>query len=162
VNELERLKVLLAEDAVKLGVNIRRANSPGSPVYRAWENVWPAGSIVAVSFACTVLVHYYLGFAVLVAGGAWWLWKLHPVIKDGVFDRTAAYVLVRERNMDSLWGQGWLTLYAKLADGSEMVATRRESWREFVGRVEAARAALAADADVADIGTGAGAARMES
>ena len=51
MNEIERLKVLLDADAVKLGVHIRRANSPGSPVYQTWENIWPAGSIVAVSFA---------------------------------------------------------------------------------------------------------------
>lgn len=159
MNELDRLKALLDAEAVKLGVHIRRANSPGSPVYRAWENVWPAGSIVAVSFSATVLVHYYLGFAILIAGGIWWLTKLHPRIKDGVFDRTAAYILARERNMDNLWGQGWLTLYAKLADGSEMAATRRDSWREFVGRVEAARAALAADA--AHEETAADAARVE-
>ncbi len=146
MNEIERLKVLLDADAVKLGVHIRRANSPGSPVYQTWENVWPAGSIVAVSFAATVTVHHYLGFAVLIAGGFWWLWKLHPVIKDGVFDRTAGYILAGERNMDNLWGRGWLTLYAKLDDGREMVATQRDGWRAFVGRVEVARAELAAAA----------------
>ncbi|MDB5317986.1 MAG: hypothetical protein JWO26_184 [Rhodospirillales bacterium] len=143
MNELERLKALMDSGAVKLGVHIRKANSPGSPVYQAWENLWPAGSIVLASFAATALVHYYLGFAILLVGGWWWIAKLHPKVKDGVFDRTAGFVLAREQNMDALWARGWLTLYAKLADGSEMVATRRESWREFVGRVEVARAQLA-------------------
>ncbi len=37
------LKMLDAEQ-VKLGVSLRRMNSPGSPVYRTWENVWPTRS----------------------------------------------------------------------------------------------------------------------
>lgn len=125
---------------MKLGVHIRRANSPGSPVYNTWENVWPAGTIVGTSFLATVAVHHFLGLFVLAVGAWWWLGKVHPRVKDGVFDRTAAYVLASERHMDALWGRGWLSLYAKLPDGTEMAATPRDSWRGFVQRVEDALA----------------------
>lgn len=140
MNDLDRLKALLDADAVKLGVHIRRMNSPGSPVYRTWENVWPAGLILVASFGATALVHFYLGAAILAVGAWWWLAKVHPRVKDGVFDRTAAYALAREANMDALWAQGVLSLYARLPDGRELAAARRERWREFVAEVEQARA----------------------
>lgn len=143
MNELDRLKALLDADAVKLGVHIRRMNSPGSPVYRTWENVWPATLILVASFGATALVHFYLGAAVLAIGAWWWLAKVHPRVKDGVFDRTAAYALAREANMDALWAQGVLSLYAKLPDGRELAAARRERWRDFVAQVEQARAGQA-------------------
>ena len=46
MTELEKLKALLDRDQVKLGVHIRKMNSPGTPVYRAIENVVPAGAIL--------------------------------------------------------------------------------------------------------------------
>lgn len=143
MNELDRLKALLDADAVKLGVHIRRMNSPGSPVYRTWENVWPATLILVASFGATALVHFYLGAAILAVGAWWWLAKIHPRVKDGVFDRTAAYALAREANMDALWAQGVLSLYAKLPDGRELAAARRERWRDFVAEVEQGRAGQA-------------------
>ena len=129
---LERLKRLLDSNAVKLGVHIRKMNSPGSPVYRTAENVVPAAIIFATSFGATVAVHYYLGFAVLIVGCWWWLTKVQPKVKDGVFDRTAAFVLHSETNFDVLWSKGVLSLYAKLPDGTERAAARRDDWRAFV------------------------------
>ncbi|MCA3381003.1 MAG: hypothetical protein ING08_12260, partial [Roseomonas sp.] len=46
MSELERLKAMLDAEQVKLGVSLRRMNSPGSPVYRTWENVWPTATIL--------------------------------------------------------------------------------------------------------------------
>lgn len=129
---LERLRRLLDADRVKLGVHIRRMNSPGSPVYRYWENIWPAGLILLASFAATALVHFWLGTVVLAVGCWWWLSQVMPRIKDGVFDRTAAFVLSSETNFDLLWSKGVLSLYAKLPDGREVAATRRDDWRAFV------------------------------
>jgi hypothetical protein len=150
VTDLDRLKALLDADALKLGVHIRRMNSPGSPVYRTWENVWPAATILVGSFAGTALVHFYLGAAVLAVGAWWWLARVHPRVKDGVFDRTAGYALAREANMDALWSQGVLSLYAKLPDGRELAAARRDRWREFVTQVEAARAGTTPPAPVGE------------
>lgn len=131
-DELARLRVLLDTEQVKLGVHIRKMNSPGSPVYRMGENVWPAGSILVGSFAMTALVHFYVGAGVLVVGCWWWLKKHLPRLKDGVFDRTAAHVLDNERNFDLWWAQGVLSLYAKGADGQEHAAMRRTDWRAWV------------------------------
>jgi len=135
VTDLDRLKALLDSSQVKFGVHIRRMNSPGSPVYRAWENVWPAGSILVASFLGTALVHFYLGAAILGVGCWWWLSKVQPRIKDEVFDRTAALALASEAQMDALWASGVLSLYAKLDDGAELAATSRDSWRDFVRRL---------------------------
>lgn len=131
-SELVRLKRLLDADRVKLGVHIRKMNSPGSPVYDAWENIWPVGSILTASFAATAFVHYHLGAVVLAAGCAWWLLRVHPRIKDGVFERSAGFALRDEASFDALFYKGMVTLYAKLPDGEERVATRRDDWRAFV------------------------------
>jgi hypothetical protein len=130
--ELAELRELLNAERVKLGVHIRKMNSPGSPVYRYWENIWPAGLILTTSFGATALVHFYLGAAVLGLGCYWWLDKVLPRIKDGVFERTSALVLNNELQFNILWARGVLSLYAKLPDGSERVATRRDDWRAFV------------------------------
>ncbi|HYF07704.1 MAG TPA: hypothetical protein VD970_08785 [Acetobacteraceae bacterium] len=135
MTDLERLKALLDSQRVKLGVHIRRMNSPGSPVYNAWENVWPAGSILVGSFVGTALVHFYLGAAILAVGCWWWLAKVLPRIKDGVFERTAAFALANEAQFDALWARGVLSLYAKLEDGSELAATGRDDWRAFARRL---------------------------
>jgi hypothetical protein len=129
---LEILKALLDSQRLKLGVHIRKMNSPGSPVYRYWENIWPVGLILITSFAATAWVHYYLGGVVLLAGCAWWLGKVQPRIKDDVFDRTSAWVLQSERHFDTLWARGVLSLYAELPDGRKFAATRRDDWRSFV------------------------------
>ncbi len=130
--ELGELRDLLNAERVRLGVHIRKMNSPGSPVYDYWENVWPAATILFTSFGATALIHFYVGAAVLAVGCWWWLTKIQPKIKDGVFHRTAELVLNNEMQFQLLWSRGVLTLYAKLPDGAERVATRRDDWREFV------------------------------
>jgi hypothetical protein len=130
--ELARLRALLDANVVKLGVHIRRMNSPGSPVYRSVENVVPAAAILVTSFTATALVHWYLGAALLVVGCWWWLAKHLPRVRDAVFDRTSALVLSDERQFDFWWSRGVLSLYAKLPDGTERAATRRDDWRAFV------------------------------
>ncbi len=130
--ELAELRALLEAEQVKLGIHIRKMNSPGSPVYRAWENIWPAGLILTSSFGATALVHFYLGAAVLGVGCYWWLDKVLPRIKEGVFRRTAELVLNNENQFNLYWARGVLSLYAKLPDGTERVATRRDDWRAYV------------------------------
>jgi hypothetical protein len=130
--ELERLRDLLHAEKVKLGVHIRRMNSPGTPVYRATENVAPAAAILVASFGSTVILHWYVGAAVLALGCWWWLKKHMPRVKDGVFDRTAALVLSNQAQFDYWWSRGVLSLYAKTGAGEERAAIRRNEWREWV------------------------------
>jgi hypothetical protein len=132
MTELERLRLLLDADQVKLGVHIRQMNSPGSPVYRSLENVVAPGIILLASFGSTMLVHFYLGAAVLALGCWWWLAKHLPRVKDAVFERSAAMVLSAEPQFDFWWSRGVLSLYAKLPDGEERAATRRDDWRAWV------------------------------
>jgi hypothetical protein len=132
LTELERLRALLLSERVKLGVHIRKMNSPGSPVYRSLENVLPAAAILSASFAATMLVHFYLGGAVLAAACWWWLSRWLPKVKDGVFERTSALVLSDENSFDFWWARGVLSLYAQLPGGEERAATRRDDWRAWV------------------------------
>ncbi len=132
MTELEKLRALLQSGRVKLGVHIRKMNSPGSPVYRSLENVLPAAAILVGSFAATTLLHFHLGVAVLAAGSWWWLTRWMPKVKDGVFDRTSALVLTDETSFDFWWARGVLSLYAKLPDGEERAAARRDDWRAWV------------------------------
>jgi len=132
VNELERLKDLLNRGNVKLGINIRQMNSPGSPVYRTWENITVPMLLLGSSMLATLYIHTWVGLAVLVAGAAWWILKVLPKVRDGVFDRSAAFALSSEPVFDALWAKGVLSLYAKMPDGSERAAAKRQDWRAFV------------------------------
>ena len=132
MTELETLRELLRSGRVKLGVHIRKMNTPGSPVYRSLENVLPAAAILVASFAATRLVHLYLGAAVLAAACWWWLTRWMPKVKDGVFDRTSALVLSGEDVFDFWWSRGVLSLYAQLPSGEERAAARRDDWRAWV------------------------------
>lgn len=132
MNELERLRTLLDEGRVKLGVHIRRMNSPGSPVYIYAENVVPAAAILIGSFGATWLVHWYFGAVILGVGCWWWLRRVMPKVKDAVFDRTSALVLSSEAAFELWWAKGVLSLYAQLPDGTERAAMRRDDWRAWV------------------------------
>jgi len=159
VAELERLKALMDAEQVKLGVNIRRMNSPGSPVYRSWENVWPASIVLATSFVAlkwggaplTAMGvregGAWAGTIVLGIGCWWWIAKVMPKVKAGVFDRTAAFALQSPAHLDALWAKGVLSLYAKLPDGTERAATQRDSWRGFVTAIDEALGTDPKDAD---------------
>ncbi len=126
------MKALLDAEKLKLGVHIRKMNSPGTPVYRYGENLWPAGTVLLASLLATRLVHFYLGAVVLAAGMYWWIAKVMPKVREGVHDRTAALVLQDERMFDALWIKGALSLHATLPDGTEQMATRRTDWRSFI------------------------------
>ncbi len=147
MTELERLRDLLDAGHVKLGVHIRKMNSPGSPVFRQWENVWPPGLILACSLLATKFVHFYLGAAVLALGCVWWLGKVMPRIKDEVHDRTAALVLANETNFDLWWAKGVLSLYVELPDGEKRAAARRDDWRAWVRAVPDSALIPAANAE---------------
>ena len=148
MNELETLKTLLDGGHIRLGVHIRRMNTPGSPVYRTWENVWPPAavllaSVVALKWGGGPLEWIgirqaggWAGTIVLGLGCWWWLSKIMPKVKDGVFDRTTAFALQSPAHFDALWTQGILSFYAQMPDGTARAATRRDSWRDFVTAID--------------------------
>lgn len=133
---LERLRLLLDTQRVKLGVHIRKMNSPGSPVYRYGENIWPPASILVASFAGTALIHFYVGAAILAVGCWWWLARVQPRIRDGVFERASFWALQTEDHFDALWAKDVLTLHAELPDGRKFAAGRRDDWRAFARLVD--------------------------
>ncbi len=137
------MRRLLDAQQLKLGVHIRKMNSPGSPVYRYPENIVPVAAILTSSFAATAWIHFYLGAAILAVGCWWWIAKVQPRIKDGVFERTAAWALQSDDHFDALWAKGVLSLFTELPDGRKLAATRRDDWRGFVRTV--ARETSAAD-----------------
>jgi hypothetical protein len=130
--ELEQLRRLLDEKRVTLGVLIRKMNTPGTPVYSHAENILPAAAILLTSFAAAVVIHRWLGAALLVAGCAWWWFRVRPAIRDAVLERTTAHVLAEERNFDLMWARGTITLFARMPDGTERIARKRDDWRGYV------------------------------
>ena len=136
MSELEQLKALLDQERVKLGINIRQMNAPGSPVYRTWENVAVPSALLVASLLATFYIHSWVGFAILAAGAAWWILRFLPKIRDGVFDRSAAFALSSEAAFDALWAKGVLSLYARMPDGTERAAAKRQDWRAFVRSLE--------------------------
>nr|WP_245214851.1 hypothetical protein [Pararoseomonas indoligenes] len=119
-------------EQVKLGINIRQMNAPGSPVYRTGENILIPAVLLGASLLATMYVHTWLGFAILAIGAAWWILKVLPKVRDGVFDRSAAFALSSEAAFDALWAKGVLSLYARMPDGTERAAAKRQDWRAFV------------------------------
>jgi len=132
MTELERLRGLLAAQKVKLGINIRQMNAPGSPVYRSLENVTIPAILLVASMLATLYIHTWVGFGVLAIGVTWWILKVLPKVRDGVFDRSATFALSSEAAFDALWAKGVLSLYAKMPDGTERAAAKRQDWRAFV------------------------------
>jgi hypothetical protein len=132
VTELEALRGLIDRGEVQLGVHVRKMNSPGSPVYHQMENVLPLSGLLVASLLGIWLVHFYVGAAILGIGTIFWVMKIQPRIKAGVFQRSATLALENERNFDALWAKDALTLYAKLPDGTERAAARKHDWRAFV------------------------------
>jgi hypothetical protein len=131
-DELQALRDALDARQVRLGVHIRRMNSPGSPVYNGAENILPAALVLVGSFLASLVIHWYVGAAVLALGCWWWIGSVQPKVRDAVYERSALYALSDVQRFDALWGKGMLTLFAKLPDGEERVATRQDSWRYFV------------------------------
>jgi hypothetical protein len=136
--DFETLQELIRLDRVKLGVHIRKMNTPGSPVYRPLETLWMPVLILVVSFLGARIANVHVGALLLVAGIAWWLLKVQPKVKDGVFARTSELAFSDERLFDGLWAKGALTLHATLPDGTARAATRKNDWRGFVREIEAA------------------------
>jgi len=132
MNELEMLREQIAQEKVRLGVDIRRMNAVGSPVYRAREALTMPILILVVFFLAARFINIHVGALLMVAGIAWWLLKVQPRMKEGVFQRTAALAFSDERLFDGLWAKGILTLYAEWPDGSARAATRKDDWRAFV------------------------------
>lgn len=132
MNEFELLRQQIESKRLQLGVHIRKMNTPGSPVYRYSENiVWPLG-LVTVAILGMLLANVHVGMALMSAGIVWWLWKVHPRVKDAVFERSAVFALSDERIFDGLWAKGALTLYVERPDGQRHAATRKHDWRAFV------------------------------
>lgn len=132
MTELERLRGLLDSQKVKLGINIRQMNAPGSPVYQSMENVTIPVILLVASMLATLYIHTWVGFAVLAIGVTWWILKVLPKVRDGVFDRSAAFALSSEAAFDALWIKGVLSLYVRMPDGTERAAAKRQDWRAFV------------------------------
>lgn len=130
--ELEELRRLLDEKRVTLGVRMRKMNVPGTPVYSHSENILPAAAILLTAFTAAVVAHRWLGAALLAAGCAWWWFRVRPAIRDAVLERTTAHVLADARNLDLLWARGTIRLFARMPDGTERIARRRDDWRGYV------------------------------
>lgn len=122
------LRRLLDARALRLGVDIRLMNSPGSPAFRARETAVPMVIGLAASLGATALGGTWAGMAVIAAFLVVWFRVLYPQVRGRVFDRTAALALRDARDFAALWARGALSLHA----GAEQCQSPRGDWVAFV------------------------------
>lgn len=130
-----RLKRLIAQKRLILGVNIGLMSRPGSPVFRRIETALPLGLGMFGVIAATVFGGVWLGVFALTLGILVWFLFLLPRIKDQVYERTLAYVLSAPEAFAQVWQAGAITLRAgereaRSPDGDWQVFVRETMTRE--------------------------------
>lgn len=123
-----RLKRLIMQKRLVLGVNIGLMSRPGSPVFRRIETALPLGLGMFGVIAATVFGGVWLGILALTLGILVWFLFLLPRIKDQVYDRTLAYVLSAPEAFAQVWEAGAVTLRA----GDRECRPPEGDWRRFV------------------------------
>jgi len=123
-----RLKRLVAQKRVVLGVNIGLMARPGSPVFRRIETALPLGLGMFGVIAATIFGGVWLGILALTLGIAVWFLFLLPRIKDQVYDRTLAFVLSAPEAFEQVWQAGAVTLRA----GERECRPPEGDWLRFV------------------------------
>lgn len=124
-----RLKRLIAQKRLILGVNIGLMSRPGSPVFRRIETALPLGLGMFGVIVATVFGGVWLGVFALTLGILVWFLFLLPRIKDQVYDRTLAYVLSSPEGFAQVWQAGAITLRA----GERECRPPDGDWQVFVG-----------------------------
>ncbi len=122
------LRRLADDETLKLGVNIRMMNSPGSPAFRRYESAIPIIGGLALSLGATSAVGWWLGAVVIVGFCIAWFGFLYPKVRDRVFERTVALALRSPRDFAALWKRGALSLHA----GTEQCLSPRGDWIAFI------------------------------
>ncbi len=123
-----RLKRLIAQKRLILGVNIGLMSRPGSPVFRRIETALPLGLGMFGVIAATIFGGVWLGVFALTLGILVWFLFLLPRIKDQVYDRTLAYVLSSPEGFAQVWQAGAITLRA----GEREVRSPDGDWQAFL------------------------------
>ena len=123
-----RLKRLIAQKRLILGVNIGLMSRPGSPVFRRIETALPLGLGMFGVIAATIFGGVWLGVFALTLGILVWFLFLLPRIKDQVYDRTLAYVLSSPEGFAQVWQAGAITLCA----GEREVRSPDGDWQAFL------------------------------
>ncbi len=124
----ETLCAQVRADRVQIGVDIRRMNSPGSPVFSTLENVGPVGLGLIAVFAAHAIFGVWGGVVVLAVFLALWVGLILPRVRSRIYDRTFAMALQDESRFTLLWAWGAVFLHR---DGVFCRAPQGD-WREFV------------------------------
>lgn len=111
-----RLKRLLAQKRLVLGVNIGLMSRPGSPVFRRVETALPAGLGLFGTIGATIVGGVALGVVALAVGLAVWFLAILPRIKDQVHARSYAYVTSSPAAFLQAWEARAITLRAGEAE----------------------------------------------
>ncbi len=123
-----RLKRLVAQKRILLGVNVGLMSRPGSPVFRRIETALPVGLGLFGVIGATVLGGVWLGMLALTIGLVLWFLMILPRIKDQVYDRTLAFVLSSPEAFETVWNAGAITLKA----GERECRPPDGDWMRFV------------------------------
>ena len=124
------LKCLVDEQKFALGVNLARANTPGMPGYRGYENLlamW--GTIAAVAFAfigygwLIGLLSVPVGIAVFLIAGR--------VVQKRVGNRTRRWALSSASRCQAMWEAGAVSV-RDTQSGQTAISARGDNLAEFV------------------------------
>ena len=124
------LKCLINEQKFALGVNLTRANTPGTPGYRSYENLlamW--GTIVAVVFVFIVygwligLLSVPVGIAVFLIAGR--------VVQKRAGSRTRRWALSSASRFFAMWEAGAISV-RDTKSGQTAISARGDDLGEFV------------------------------
>ncbi len=127
----ETLHAAVLADRVQIGVDIRRMNSQGSPVFNLAENTVPVLLALVLTFALHAAFSMWAGAAVLVVFLAVWIGVILPRIRSRVYDRTLAMAMRDERHFTVLWAWGAVFLHR---DGA-FCHSPKGDWAQFVQTV---------------------------
>lgn len=122
------LRRLVDAQVLRIGVNIRQMNSPGSPAFRRYESAVPIIAGLGLSMAASSLVGWWLGATVIVAFCVLWFGWVFPRVRDRVFDRSVALAFRSQRDFAALWKRGALSVQAE----TEQCLSPRGDWIAFV------------------------------
>jgi len=129
----ERIWYAQRDGRIELGADLKLLNKPGSPVFRAHENILPW-----VALICLAIVGWRLaGWVGALAAAASMVVLIATTINFAVMNRlrkrSIEYAMSGMQGLDALWAAGALSLrMAGEADGE--IRGPGQSWRAFAAK----------------------------
>jgi hypothetical protein len=130
----ERIWYAVHDKQVDIGVNLRRLNKPGSPVFNTMENGLPLLIILFGVVAAVIAGGILWGLAILASGVILFLTVINIWVMDRLRRRTMQQALSGLTDWQSLWDLGGLSLRLLSDRAVESDSAAEDDWRGFARR----------------------------